>query len=247
MKSAAPHISVILPVHNGAKLLEEAVSSLRRQAPAPFEVVLVDDGSTDDTPAVAASLGTLVRYIRQEQQGPAAARNAGIHASRGEFLAFIDADDLWTDRHVAVLLAPFAKDSTLQLVVGQVQQFLLHRSADGREEFRPWKEPRFCFHLGAALFRRSAFAKIGDFNRDLLTSDDLDWFLRAREEGLPMRVVPETVYRYRLHSTNLTRDAGGAEFLIATAIKMSLERRRNRHGDCSSLTEIAGMPRPGRV
>jgi glycosyltransferase involved in cell wall biosynthesis len=247
MTRSAPKVSVVLPVYNGARMLDEAVSSVRQQASTPLEIVIVDDGSTDDTPAVAAALGDGVRYVRQEHQGPAAARNAGIRVSRGEFIAFIDADDLWVDRHVAILLAPFEKDARLEVSLGRVQQFVLERSSSGAGEFRSWRAPQFCFHLGAALFRRSAFDRIGGFDHALQTSDDLDWFLRAREDGLPIAMVPETVYCYRLHTTNLTHDADGARLLAARAIKMSLDRRRRRHGECPPLAGIPRMPRPGHA
>ena len=86
-------ISCIVPVYNGARFLAEALESILAQSLPPDEIIVVDDGSTDDTPAVVAAYGT-VDYVRQENRGPAAARNRGVTLARGDFLSFLDADDL---------------------------------------------------------------------------------------------------------------------------------------------------------
>src|SRR3982751_2380169 len=90
-----PLVSVIIPVHNGAKYLRAALESVLAQTYSPFEVIVVDDGSVDDSGVIAQSFND-VRYIHQANQGVAAARNHGIEAARGDFFAFLDQDDLWT-------------------------------------------------------------------------------------------------------------------------------------------------------
>lgn len=88
-------VSVIIPTYNRAGLIREAVESALAQVPQPLEVIVVDDGSTDDTAAVCATLPPPVRYVRQENAGPAAARNRGLRAARGDVVAFLDSDDVW--------------------------------------------------------------------------------------------------------------------------------------------------------
>jgi glycosyltransferase involved in cell wall biosynthesis len=233
MHSARPLLSVVLPVYNCARYLAEAVASVRAQRYEPLEVIVVDDGSTDDTGRVAQSLGSDVRYVRQENQGPAAARNRALGLARGELIAFIDADDLWPAGRLEVLLEALGSEPGLDLVLGEVEREILRRTPEG-ERFEPWEKPQLCLHLGAALFRRSAFDKVGLLDTSLLTSDDMDWFLRAREAGLEIRTLPRVVYTYRLHDTNLTRDHEKNARLMLAALKRSLDRRRG-HGARASL------------
>jgi glycosyltransferase involved in cell wall biosynthesis len=100
--SSAPLVSVVMPVYNGARYLRQALESALTQTYRPLEIVVVDDGSTDDTPALLAEFGDKIRSIRQQNSGSAAARNAALRAARGELIAFLDADDLWLPRKLAV-------------------------------------------------------------------------------------------------------------------------------------------------
>src|SRR4051794_10354756 len=90
-----PTVSVIVPAYNYERYLSLAIESALAQTHSPLEVIVVDDGSTDDTPRVLAAYGDRIRAIRQPNQGAGAARNTGIAASRGDYLAFLDSDDLW--------------------------------------------------------------------------------------------------------------------------------------------------------
>jgi glycosyltransferase involved in cell wall biosynthesis len=114
VNSSKPLISVIVPVHNGEDFLEDAVASIHRQDYCPLEIVIIDDGSTDGTAGLAATLGNDIHWIYQQHRGPSAARNAGIVMSHGEFIAFLDADDLWPpgklQAQVELLLASPAAD-----------------------------------------------------------------------------------------------------------------------------------------
>jgi len=107
--SSEPEVSVVLPTFNRATFLEEAFDSIRSQTLADWELIVVDDGSTDDTRHVVEELASTdarpVRYVFQENQGPAAARNAGIDLARGRYVAFFDSDDLWLPLHLAACVA----------------------------------------------------------------------------------------------------------------------------------------------
>jgi Glycosyltransferases involved in cell wall biogenesis len=109
-------ISVIIPTYNYGRFLREAIDSALAQSYTPLEIIVVDDGSIDDTPQILAEYGDRIRAIRQDNQGVGAARNTGIAAARGEYLAFLDSDDLWHPRKLAAQIARFEADPSLGLV-----------------------------------------------------------------------------------------------------------------------------------
>jgi glycosyltransferase involved in cell wall biosynthesis len=116
-----PSISVVIPVHNGELYLAEAVDSALAQTHRPAEVVVVDDGSTDGTAEVAAGLGAAVRYVHQRNRGPGGAMNRGVALARGEYVAFLSADDVWEPEKLAGQMAALVADPSLDLVFGHVQ------------------------------------------------------------------------------------------------------------------------------
>src|SRR6476660_1471039 len=112
MTEEKPLVSVIIPVYNGTCYLRAALESVFAQTYRPFEVIVVDDGSLDDSGVIAQSFDD-VRYIHQENQGVAAARNNGIEVARGEFLAFLDQDDLWTPEKLKLQMGHLLSDPEL--------------------------------------------------------------------------------------------------------------------------------------
>ena len=131
-----PLVSCIIPVYNGADFLAEAVTSVLAQRHPALEVVVVDDGSTDDTPRVAASFGERVRYVRQDNAGPAVARNTGLAKTRGELVAFLDADDRWHETKLARQAAVLEAQPELDYLVALVQNFWSDVAEAEREQVR---------------------------------------------------------------------------------------------------------------
>ena len=124
-----PLVSVLVPTFNRAHLVPEAIRSVLSQDYAPFEVVVVDDGSTDDTATVInQEFGRRIRYIRQENAGPGAARNTGIRASSGEYIAFQDSDDIWLPGKLRAQVDALNRHPECALVYGKA----LSGTADGR-------------------------------------------------------------------------------------------------------------------
>ncbi len=223
-------VSVVVPARDAAAYLGEAVLSALAQEPRPEQLIVVDDGSRDATAEIATRLGAVC--LRQENRGPSAARNHGIRHARTPYVAFLDADDVWPSGSLAALLAAFEAQPALQAVWGESQMFRA-REAQGHA---PGALVRgFMFQVGAALFRRSAFDTIGGFDESLRLSEDVDWFLRAREAALPMRLLPEVTCLYRQHDTNVTRGKSPRELRFLSVIKASFARRR------------AGAERPSRL
>ena len=118
-----PFVSVIIPVYNGKKFIEEAIKSVFMQNYDPMEIIVVDDGSTDDTSCIVQSFKD-VRYIYQPNQGVAAARNTGIHNSRGELIAFLDADDYWPSNKLDLQVDCLLKHPHVGYTLGMQRNFL---------------------------------------------------------------------------------------------------------------------------
>jgi glycosyltransferase involved in cell wall biosynthesis len=231
--SGNPLISVVVPVFNGAGMLEGAVESIEAQDYGPIEIVVVDDGSTDATPEAAALLGNRIRYMRQVNGGPSAARNRGLAEARGDLIAFLDVDDRWPEGKLATQAARLASQPELQVVGGRIRYV-----GEGHPGARPVQlgkdETISHVHLGAALFRRSAFDVVGTFDETLRYSEDLDWFLRAREARLPIIILEEVTLEYRRHGNSMTHGQDLRGLQVFLALKKSLDRRR-RNGSASDL------------
>lgn len=230
----SPLISCIVPVFNGERYLREALESIFQQTYRPLEVIVVDDGSTDGTAAVIDSFGDQVRYRWQVNAGPAAARNLGLSIARGEFVAFLDADDLWHAEKLARQMARFQTRSELDLCVTHIQNFWipeLHEE-ETRLQGHPLTQPLPGYITQTLLARRSLFEHIGWFDPTLPSAEDTEWFLRAAEYGTVMELLPDVLMYRRLHQTNLTMESGtwGLTALarqgLLQAIKTSLDRRR---------------------
>ncbi len=120
---SAPLISCIVPVFNGERYLAEALESIFAQTHRPIEIIVIDDGSTDGTPDVAARFKSSIKYIRQTNAGPPAARNRGLSEAESDFIAFLDADDLWHPEKLARQLRQFETHANLDVSIAYIQNF----------------------------------------------------------------------------------------------------------------------------
>ena len=219
-------VSVIVPAHNGERFLAEAVASILGQKHHPLEVIIVDDGSTDHTRAVAAALAAEspgeVHCLSQPQSGPSSARNRGLTRAQGDLIGFLDSDDLWPEHSLACRLAPFREASAPAVVLGQSRD--LWRTDNGTWAVAHDAVPSP--NLGCALFRKSVFDQVGPFDPALHYSEDVDWFLRARERGIALTKIAQTTLLYRRHETNMTRGKTPVDLQMLAVLKRSLDRRR---------------------
>lgn len=228
----APRVSCIVPVYNGERFLPEALESVLRQTRPPDEIIVVDDGSTDGTARIANALGAPVRWVRQENAGPAAARNLAIRLATGDFLAFLDADDLWLPRKLELQLGRMQQRPELDYCVTHLQNFWMPELGAEEKAFRdqPFAQPLPAFSFPSFLGRRRMVDRVGPCREDLRVASDTEWFIRAREMGLVYEVLPDVLVRRRLHRGNLTRaDLASSDTLIAN-LKASLDRRRRGAG-----------------
>jgi glycosyltransferase involved in cell wall biosynthesis len=223
-------VSVIVPVYNGERFVHEAIASIRRQRHKKTEIIVVDDGSTDDTPAVVAALGPGVEYLRQANSGPPAARNRGLRLIQGSLVGFLDADDLWTDDKLEIQLPLLLGDSSVDIVCGRTQIVLQTDTEHGTSKLEPFLEPKQALTLQGSLMRRGVFARVGLLDESQRFADDVDWFLRARDLGISIVSHPEVTWLYRRHDRNITNQVGAHQDYLATLIKKSLDRRRQQQG-----------------
>jgi glycosyltransferase involved in cell wall biosynthesis len=240
---ASLHISVVIPAYNAARFLCEAVASIHSQVCRPIEIIIVDDGSSDQTAAVAAGLGSDIRILRQPRNlGPAAARNRGIEAATGEAIAFLDADDLWSTNAMTLLSSRLEQLPYVAIVAGRIKVVgnplparpVLH-TADNLSGF--------ALNFGCSIIRRHVFQEIGLLDEKLRFGEDTDWFMRARERGVPIAVVDATTLIYRRHGSNLTYDDGQTMRVGLEMLKRSLDRRRAGGRVAISLPEWPVPPR----
>lgn len=195
-----PLISVIIPVFNGEKFIKNLLEHLNTQQYTPFEVIVVDDGSTDTTAQIVQSFSH-VRYTFQENAGPAAARNSGLNLTKGEFIAFLDCDDLWSETHLKSLIQHFKANNELGIVEGLIQELTLKN-----QQFEAIEAPHFNCLLGSCIIRKSTFDTIGDFDEELLFCEDVDWFTRAWENNVKIKRISNISLFYRRHEHNMTND-----------------------------------------
>jgi glycosyltransferase involved in cell wall biosynthesis len=227
-------VSCIVPVFNGERYVCEALASILAQTYRPLEIIVVDDGSTDDTPATVARFADRVVYVRQAHAGPAAARNRGLAASKGEFVAFLDADDLWHSEKLTRQMARFAAQPGLELCITHVRKFWIPELEHEKERLlaHPSTQEQPGYVCQCLVARRSVFDKIGTFDVSLSIGEDTDWFLRAADQGLTIEVLPHLLVYRRMHQDNLSyrvHDPAGTEdrFRIVLA---AFARRRKRDG-----------------
>jgi glycosyltransferase involved in cell wall biosynthesis len=219
-------ISVIVPVYNGALFLREAIDSAQRQTLQPSEILVVDDGSTDNSAAVARESGRNVRCLLQDHAGPAAARNLGLRSARGEFIAFLDADDLWPADKLADQLNALAGDPSAGMVFGRIQCLKQSSAEAERPAYSAFGQTWSWCLLGAALVRRTVFDRTGLFDPSLRYGEDLDWFLRAVERGARVTQIEQTCLFYRIHGANMTRGVPHTGFGLTRILKHHLDRKR---------------------
>jgi len=217
-------VSAIIPVFNGERYLAEAIESALAQTSPAFEIVVVDDGSTDGSKAVAERFGSTVRLVCGTHAGAGAARNRGVAESTGGLIAFLDADDIWPSDKLERQLAALCEDPAAHFALGHLEEFVspeLDAAVKARLAPRP---ARASFAPSALLVSRAVMERIPFSTAPV--GEFLDWILQARDQGVHGVMVPHVVMRSRLHGDNSSlrrRDSRG-EF--AQMIKRSLDRRR---------------------
>jgi glycosyltransferase involved in cell wall biosynthesis len=220
-------VSVVIPAHNSRQFIGPALDSILAQKHRPIEILVVDDGSSDFTADMVRGYAPEVRLIEQERRGHPAARNTGIRAAGGQYLAFLDHDDLWSPGKLERQFACFQRSAELDLVFGHIQNFFTpEMTAEDRARVRAPMQPLPGLLQGAMLARRESFDRVGLFSEERGMGDFLDWYGRAMLAGLKMEMVPETVVHRRIHAHNYQRTYPHQRREYLRAVKDLLDRRR---------------------
>lgn len=214
-------VSVVIPTYNYGRFIAEAIKSALDQTLKPIEVIVVDDGSTDDTAEIVRGFGEAVRYIRQENAGVCAARNRGVAESSGELIAFFDADDTWEPTKIEKQTALFSSDPQIGLVhcgmrefdseTGVTLDFLLD-GLDGwvADELLLWEEPVITGPGGAIMVPRKVFDEVGGFDTRLKVGEDCDFCYRVARR-YKVGFVREPLVNYRSHPAAAHHDVRAME------------------------------------
>tara|TARA_R110000823_G_scaffold130015_12_gene257906 strand:+ start:15591 stop:16271 length:681 start_codon:yes stop_codon:yes gene_type:complete len=215
-------VSVVIPLFNGAEHITAALDSVFAQQHADIEVIVVDDGSLDDGAARVRAYPRPVRLLSQENSGSGVARNSGVAAASGEWLAFLDADDLWAEGKLALQLAAFEEQPELDIVWGHVTEFV-----HGMDPMQNTSRPLAGGHPGTALMRMPAFARSGGFAHDLAQCEVVDWVSRVVAAGLHHTTLDAVLMYRRLHARNKGRLHPGMQRQYLQALKRHLDRQRS--------------------
>jgi glycosyltransferase involved in cell wall biosynthesis len=227
---ALPLVSVVIPVYNCAGYLGQAIESVLRQTCPRVELIAVDDGSDDGSGEVARRYLPSLRYVYQPRGGMGAARNRGVGMTQGSFLAFLDADDVFTPDRLERQMAAFDRDPELEVVLGHVREFLspdLDEAVARRLRRPAERTPGHC--VPAMLMRRAAFFRVGLFATTLKVGIGIDWYARATEQGLKSLMLDGIVMERRLHLNNTGLRERDSRLQYVQVVKAALDRRRKRH------------------
>jgi glycosyltransferase involved in cell wall biosynthesis len=219
-------VSVVIPAYNGDRYLGAAIDSVLGQTYQDYEIIVVDDGSTDNTAQVvkqySKNYGKTVRYLSQTNQGVAASRNLGLAAAMGDYIAFLDQDDLFLSDKLSSQVALLDRNNQLGMVNSGWQIYRqgfpeVNRQAEIEAAVKPWQQiPQLTatnliiwkpVFLGAMLFRRNWLERAGGFNTTLEQTPDVDLVMRLAKIGCPAAWVEQVTVKYRQHETNASHDA----------------------------------------
>ena len=222
-----PLVSVIMIVRNGEKYLAQALESVLAQDYRPIEILVVDGRSTDATADIARSYQG-VRYILQEALGISNAYNLGIECSGGDFIAFLSHDDLWTPNKLSIQVGTMRSRPEIQYTVAKAR-FFLEPGCQCPPGFRAELigQERTAWIMETLVARRSVFDAVGGLDPAYKTAEDVDWFARAKDAGIPMAEIDQVLLHKRVHDENVSVNAPDNTRLLLQAMKRKIERKRS--------------------
>ncbi|MGB3532292.1 MAG: glycosyltransferase [Microcoleaceae cyanobacterium] len=223
-----PRVSIIIPAYNCEKYIERAVKSVLEQTYKNYEVIVVDDGSTDNTRNILKLYDDVIQYHYQNNQGAAIARNYGCQIAQGELLAFLDADDFFLPNKLEEQIAVFDANSTIDLV--QSGWIIVDKNGEGLTDVTPWKvAPELnletwvlhkCVRPSALILRKIWWKKVGGFDHRYPPTEDLDFVLKLGLMGCKSVWLKQVHACYRQHDFNLM--SGGKRVIENTEKVMNL-------------------------
>jgi glycosyltransferase involved in cell wall biosynthesis len=234
-----PFLTVIVPVYNAERHIAAAIQSILEEQYPSLEILVIDDGSTDRSAEILRGFPE-VTYYYQDNRGPASARNRGIRLAQGEFILFLDADDLFPKGKIRQQLSYFDQKPEIELTIGKSQVFFEEGANTSVIRFPDETHQVLNVLLGSGLYRKTAFEKVGELDENLRFGEDFDWFNRVREQEVPLLVTNDITLHYRRHSTNMTREIELVKLNAIQLLKRSLDRRR-KEGEIRELRKLSEL------
>jgi glycosyltransferase involved in cell wall biosynthesis len=216
--------SVIIPVRNGELYLAEAIESVIKQTTPPSEIIVVNNGSTDGSRSVAERFPRHVRVIDEPVAGCARARNAGVQAAAGDFIAFLDADDLWTPHKLARQVEILEQAPEISLVFTYLEEFISPELTAQQRETLSIRGPTEGWQASTMLCRAQVFRSVGPMPQ-LHVGEFIAWYGLTQTAGFQSRMLAESYVRRRVHMRNMTRGNQDMNGYLKAA-KMVLDSRR---------------------
>ncbi|NEN87749.1 MAG: glycosyltransferase [Okeania sp. SIO3H1] len=213
--TTTPRVSVIIPVYNGDRYICQAIESVLAQTYQSYEIIVIDDGSTDNTHLVLEPYVEAIRYVYQENQGVSAARNHGIDLAQGELIAFLDADDFFLSNKLTAQVGVFDAQPNLGIVHSGWRR--VNQDGETIKDETPWDYvPKLDLEgwlrwkpigtMGTLMFRRDWLQQVGSFEAGLGHAEDVDLVLRLALQGCEADWLRESTVCYRQHDRNTMRD-----------------------------------------
>jgi glycosyltransferase involved in cell wall biosynthesis len=222
----APHTTVIIPVFNGEAYLAAAVTSVLCQLDDGDQVLVIDDCSTDGTRSIVQAYQPRVTLLQGPGTGPSAARNAGLAAATGDYVAFLDHDDKWPhDRH-RTLLAALRANAAADTAVGRIR-LRVEASGDG-SRFAGFDGMHDASILMSCLYRRQLIDRVGPFNERLRFGEDTEYYCRLVGAGMTPVLCDADALIYRRHGSNITNSAPDRMIVTTDILAEHLARRRGQ-------------------
>jgi glycosyltransferase involved in cell wall biosynthesis len=221
-------ISVIIPVYNCEKYIAEAIDSVLLQTYKAHEIIVIDDGSKDNSATIIKSYSN-VDYYYQKNKGLSSALNTGLSKVKGDFIAFLDSDDIWVNDKLEKQVQKFNEDKSIEAVFGYHKRFyskdkklLLESELEDSKRILP------AFFKAAMLIKKESFFKVGLFDESIVMGDFLDWYRRALDLGIKMELINSIVFNRRIHDSNssLINKANINDYV--KIMKASMDRRRKK-------------------
>lgn len=215
-------VSVIIPCYNHAHFLQEAIASVTNQTYPHIEIIVVDDGSTDDTAQIAKAHPN-IRYVRQDNLGLSRARNVGLSYSKGIYIVFLDADDCLFPDAIDIGIRALASRNDCALTFGPfvhfgISQHMQELSCDRNYNYKELLQRNFIGNPGSVLYRRWVFTEIGEFDEANSPAADYDLYLRVARQ-FPILCHHQLVVQYRKHGANMSNDLRLMLASTATVLK----------------------------
>lgn len=220
-------VSVIIPVYNCQQYLASAIESVLSQTYQAQEIVVVDDGSTDNSAAIAQSFAPLVTYSLIENSGSSTAVNHGINLAQGSLIGFLDSDDLWIENKLALQIAAFTDNPEMEAVFGHMSQFKSPELSEAtKSKLKIPVEVIPAYNRDTLLIKRESLERVGLFDPKIRMGEFVDWYLKASDQGLKSIMLSEVLAKRRVHQTNMGIREHKSRIEYVRLLKASLDRRR---------------------